>query len=137
MVWLVPLYALAAWAVVQAVELARLAARRRVATPALAAVAVLFVAAIGSIDLANSVRSTPYDIRLSDEWRDARTGAPVRYEAGVYPAGSDNRFYLACDPPYDWESEIWYLDDVLHPGKGRTLASHRGAFRERPPCLKG
>jgi 4-amino-4-deoxy-L-arabinose transferase-like glycosyltransferase len=134
MLWLVPLYALSAWAVVQIVELMRLAVRRPATRPTFAVFAVLFVAAIGSIDLANSIRSTPYDIRLSDEWRDAQTQGPVRYPAGVHPAASENHFYLACDPPYDWESEIWYLEDVLHPGRGRKAALERGAFRWRPTC---
>jgi hypothetical protein len=138
LVWLVPLYALAAWAVVQTVELARLARARRPFAPALAVVVVVLVAVLGSIDLANKVRSIPYEERLSDKWRAARADAPVRYDAGVRPASSLNRFYLPCDPPWDWGSEIWYLEEVLHSGSGRRAAVEGGAFRWRagPPCIR-
>ena len=138
LMWLVPLYALAAWGVVQTVELARLAGARRPLAPAVAVVVVALVAVFGSIDLANRVRSIPYEERLSEKWRAARADVPVRYDAGLHPASSVNRFYLPCDPPWDWGSEIWYLEEVLHSGSGRKAAVEGGAFRwrEGPPCLR-
>jgi hypothetical protein len=136
-VWLVPVYALAAWAVVQTVELTRLAVARRPVAPALVVVVVVtvLIAALGSIDLANEIRFTRDDERLSEKWRAARADTPVSYDAGVNPA-SANRFYLPCDPPWDWGSEIWYLKEVLNPGSGRRAAAEGGAFRwrEGPPC---
>ena len=134
MLWLVPMYALAAWAVVQCVALTRLAVRRRAAGPAVAVVAVILVTVVGSNDLAISIRATPYEDRLSYKWQAARVNAPVYYEAGIYPQRSANKLYLPCDPPYDTGSEIWYLEDVLHPGAGRRLAFENGAFRLRQRC---
>ena len=53
-----------------------------------------------------------------------------------FRALSANTLYLPCDPPYDWGSEIWYLQEVLHPGSGLRAAVKGGAFRWRkgPPC---
>jgi hypothetical protein len=138
MLWLVPLYALAAWAVVQALVLTRLVVHSRAAAPAVAIIVVILVTTIGSVDLANSIRSTPYDERLSEKWEAARAQTPVRSEAAIHPGLSVNRFYLPCDPPYDWGSEIWYLEDVLQPGSGRRAAREAGAFRGRqpPPCSR-
>jgi hypothetical protein len=61
LVWLVPLYALAAWGVVQVVELVRQAVDRPLAATSVAVLLVTLVAAIGSVDLAKSVRLVPYD----------------------------------------------------------------------------
>ena len=136
MLWHVPLYALAAWGLVQAVGLTRALFARRVVPAIVAAGLVSLVLAMGSSDLANSIRAVPYEDRLNAKWRAARAGTPVVYEAGLYPVRSVNRYYLPCDPPYDWGSEIWYLRDVLTPGAGRGAALIGGAFRGRapPPC---
>jgi len=136
MLWLVPMYALAAWAVVQCVALARLAVARSAVAPAIAVAAVILVSVVGSRDLSISIRATPFEDRLSDKWQAARANAPVYYEAGIYPQRSANKLYLPCDPPYDTGSEIWYLEDVLHPGAGRRLALENGAFRLRRPCTR-
>jgi hypothetical protein len=55
---------------------------------------------------------------------------------GHDPARSINQYYLPCDPPYDWGSEIWYLEEALHPGTGIAAGTQGGAFRVRaqPPC---
>jgi hypothetical protein len=132
MLWLVPMYALAAWAVVQCVALTRVAVGR--AAPAVAVVAVIVVTVVGANDLAISIRATPFEDRLDVKWQEARVNAPVYYEAGIYPQRSANKLYLPCDPPWDTGSEIWYLEDVLHPGAGRRLALENGAFRLRKPC---
>jgi 4-amino-4-deoxy-L-arabinose transferase-like glycosyltransferase len=136
MLWLVPMYALAAWAVVQCVALTGLAVRRRATAPVVAVVAVTLVSVVGSNDLIISIRATPFEDRLSDKWQAARANAPVYYEAGIYPQRSANKLYLPCDPPYDTGSEIWYLEDVLHAGVGRRLAFENGAFRLRQPCAR-
>jgi hypothetical protein len=136
MLWLVPLYALAAWAVVQTIDLTRLAVAHHAAAPTIAGVVAVLVMAIGSVDLARAIGATPRNETLSEKWRAARADAPVRYDAGVHPALSANTFYLPCDPPYDWGSEIWYLEEVLHPGSGLSAAVKGGAFRWRqgPAC---
>lgn len=136
MLWLVPLYALAAWAVVQTVEVVRPAFARRAVVPSIVVVVVALVAVIGTVDLADSISATADDEQLSEAWRAARGETPVYYDAGVHPALSSNRFYLPCDPPYDWGSQIWYLQEVLHPGSGLAAAQKGGAFRARvqPPC---
>jgi 4-amino-4-deoxy-L-arabinose transferase-like glycosyltransferase len=131
MLWLVPLYALAAWAVVQTIALTHLAVAGHAAAPTVAGVVAVLVVAIGSIDLARAIGGTPGNQTLSEKWRAARADAPVRYDAGVHPALSANTFYLPCDPPYDWGSEIWYLEEVLHPGSGLRAAVKGGAFRWR------
>jgi 4-amino-4-deoxy-L-arabinose transferase-like glycosyltransferase len=138
LVWLVPLYALAAWAVGQAVEAARAGTRRRTLGVA-AGVAVVSVVLVGSADLAHSIRVLPYEQRLTDAWRAARSGAPVEYDPVGHPRPSENRNYLACDPPYGWGAQIWYLRDVLSPGSGRRAAERAGAFRVRkePACGTG
>ena len=104
---LVPLYALAAWAVFWTVDLIRVFVARRALASVAAIVAVVLVAVIGSIDLVRSIRAVPDDERLSNAWRAARSNEPVYHDASVHPALSENRFYLACDPPYDWGSEVW------------------------------
>lgn len=129
LLWLVPLYALAAWATVQVARLPREVLGRRAVTAAV----VVLVAVVGGIDLVNAVRATPENQRLSEQWRVARTDAPVTYPAGVLPSASEsyNGFYLPCDPPYDWGSEVWYLREVLRPGRGLSDAAKGGAFRWR------
>jgi hypothetical protein len=136
MLWLVPLYALAAWAVAQTADFARLAVVGRFAAAAVVAVVAAPVVVLGSIDLAHAVGATPATQTLRSTWRAARGNAPVRYQAGVDPASSANTFYMPCDPPYDWGSEIWYLREVLHPGSGLRAAAEGGAFRWRqgPRC---
>lgn len=131
MLLLVPLYALAAWAVFQAVELTRVSMARRALASVVAIVVVALVVVIGSIDLVRSIRAVPDDERLSEAWRAARSNEPVYHDASVHPALSENRFYLACDPPYDWGSQIWYLQEVLNPGSGWAAAREGGAFRAR------
>jgi hypothetical protein len=115
LLWLLPLYALAGWCVGQA----RLGA---VAVP-LAAVAVL---AVGGIDLQRAVAGTAPGRTLAAEWRAARAKAAVAYDPTL-----GNRLYLACDPPYDWGSETWYLEEVLRRGDGIAAAAAAGAFRVR------
>ena len=88
MLWLVPLYALAAWATVQVASLPRDILGRRAVTAAV----VVLVAVFGSVDLVRAVRATPENQRLSEQWHAARTGAPVTYLADVDPLDSDNRF---------------------------------------------
>jgi hypothetical protein len=139
LLWLVPLYALAAWAVVQTTELARRALSGRAparTVPAAIAASVVVVVALGGIDLSRSIRAVPGEQTLSNRWDAARTNAGVRYDAGIHPEASANTFYLPCDPPYDWGSETWYLKEVLDPGSGLTSAIEGGAFRWRsgPPC---
>jgi hypothetical protein len=140
MLWLVPLYVLAGWAAGQAREVARVVLAGRVpataVTAAAAAVVVVPVLALGSVDLSRAVGSTPASHTLSQQWRAARADAPVSYDAGIHPSLSANTLYLPCDPPYDWGSETWYLEDVLHPGTGLRAAVKAGAFRWRngPPC---
>ena len=138
MLWHVPLYALAAWAVVQLIEVARLAVARRAVAPAIAAVIVVLVTVVGVIDLSDSIGDTPDDQTLAESWSVARAGAPVEYGAADGPTVSENRYYLPCDPPYDWDSQIWYLREVLDPGAGRQAAAEAGAFRSRegPPCTR-
>lgn len=136
MLWLVPLYALAAWAVAQASELAQLAVAGRATSAGVIAVVGVLVLALGSIDLVRAIGDVPANQTLSDRWRAARANAPVQYQAGVDPDSSANTDYLPCDPPYDWGSETWYLQEVLHPGSGLRAAIEGGAFRWRqgPPC---
>jgi 4-amino-4-deoxy-L-arabinose transferase-like glycosyltransferase len=136
MLWLVPLYALAAWAVVQTIDLTRVAVAGHAAAPTIAGVVAVLVLTIGSIDLAHAISATPGNQTLSEKWRAARADTPVRYDAGVHPGLSANTLYLPCDPPYDWGSEIWYLEEVLHPRSGLRAAVEGGAFRWRkgPPC---
>ena len=97
---------------------------------------VAVVAIAGNVDLARAVRATPEEHRLGAQWRAARAAEPVLYDAALHPEISANRFYLPCDPPYDWGSEIWYLQEVLRPGAGNEAAAEGGAFRARPgpPC---
>jgi len=132
MLWLVPLYALAAWAVSQVASLVADGPRR----VAVVSAAALLIAAVGGVDLVRAVRATPESQRLDEAWHEARSGAPVAYPAGVGPDASANTFYLPCDPPYDWGSQIWYLREVLRPGSGLRDAAAAGAFRWRagPPC---
>jgi hypothetical protein len=134
MLWLVPLYALAAWG---AAQLASLPRDVRVRS-AVMAVAVVLVTVVGGVDLVRAVRATPENLRLSKVWQAAREGAAVTYVAGVDPSESANTLYLPCDPPYDWGSEVWYLREVLHPGSGLRDAADAGAFRWRtgPPCAE-
>lgn len=127
MLWLVPMYALAAWATMQVASLPRYNLGRR----AVMAAVVVLVAVVGSVDLVRAVRATPENQRLSEQWHAARTGAPVTYLAGVDPLESANTFYLPCDPPYDWGSEVWYLREVLRRGSGLSDAAEGGAFRWR------
>ena len=127
MLWLVPLYALAAWATVQVPSTPRDILGRRAVSIAV----VVLVAVVGSVDLVRAVHATPENQRLSEQWHAARTGAPVTYLAGVDPLESANTFYLPCDPPYDWGSEVWYLREVLHRGSGLSDAAEGGAFRWR------
>ena len=98
----------------------------------------LLVAVVGGVDLVRAIRATPQSQRLSEVWRAARTGAPVTYVAGVEPDRSANTHYLPCDPPYDWGSEVWYLREVLRPGRGLREAAEGGAFRWRAgaPCVE-
>ncbi|HEY7178115.1 MAG TPA: hypothetical protein VH305_02980 [Gaiella sp.] len=132
MLWLVPLYALAAWATAQVADLLEDLPRR---VAAATAVAVL-VAVVGGVDLVRAIRDTPESQRLGEVWREARSGAPVTYLAGAAPDASANTDYLPCDPPYDWGSQVWYLREVLRPGRGLRDAAEAGAFRWRagPPC---
>jgi hypothetical protein len=132
MLWLVPLYALAAWATAQVAGLMRNPHGRLAVTAAVA----MLVAVVGGVDLVRAIRATPESQRLANVWHQARTGAPVRYLAGVDPDSSANTLYLPCDPPYDWGSEVWYLREVLRPGRGLRDAAGAGAFRWRagPPC---
>lgn len=134
MLWLVPLYALAAWATAQVAAVLRNVLGRL----AVAAAVALLVAVVGGVDLVHAIRATPESQRLSEQWHAARTGAPVTYLAGVDPDASANTFYLPCDPPYDWGSEVWYLREVLRPGSGLAEAAKGGAFRWRSgqPCAE-
>src|SRR5262249_10275476 len=75
MLWLVPMYALSAWAVVQCVELARLAVPRRSVAPVIAVAAVVLVGVVGARDLSISIRATPYEDRLSNKWQAARANS--------------------------------------------------------------
>ena len=134
MLWLVPLYALAAWGAVQLASLPRDVRARSAVTAAV----VVLVTVVGGVDLVRAVRATPESLRLSEEWRAAREGSAVTYVAGVDPSASANTDYLPCDPPYDWGSEVWYLREVLRPGRGLSDAVEGGAFRWRtgPPCAE-
>lgn len=136
MVWLVPTYALAAWSVVQLTSLVRPAIDRRSAAVIVTGTVVFGLSCIGIVDLHNAIRKTAPAQRLGEQWRTARSSSPVRYEAAYDPGRSVNRFYLPCDPPYDWGAEIWYLREILSPGRGRQEAVEGGAFRSRqpPPC---
>ena len=136
MLWHVPLYALAAWAVVQLIEVSRLAVAHRAVAPAFAVGVVLLVTVVGVVDLSGSIDDTPDDQTLAESWNVARAGTPVQYFAADDPTLSENKYYLPCDPPYDWDSQIWYLREVLDPGAGRTAALEAGAFRSRAgtPC---
>lgn len=139
MVWLVPVYALAAWGVSQAVDLVRSHHAPRATGAMLVTVVVGAVIVVGTADLVDSIRTTPQSSRLSEKWRAARAGGPVEYDAATNPENSANRFYLPCDPPYDWGSEIWYLMEVLDRGAGVRAAVESGAYRSRSgrPCAHG
>jgi hypothetical protein len=128
--WLVPLYALASWGVVQLVDLMPSEFARRAAVP-IGAIAIGLVVAVGSVDMVDSIRAIPDADRLSAKWSKARADTRVRYRAAVKPGLSVNRFFLPCDPPYDWGSEVWYLREVLEPGRGIAEALSAGAFRAR------
>jgi hypothetical protein len=133
MLWHVPLYALAAWGLVQAVGLVR-ALVARPAVPLVAAMsAVGLIVAVGGVDLAQSVRAIPFDERLDEKWRAAESTAHVDFEEGEEPEKSPNTYYLPCDPPWGWGSEIWYLMEVLERGSGRSAAAESGAFHWRQP----
>jgi hypothetical protein len=136
LLWLLPLYALTAWATAQLPPSTTIFGRRLGAVSAASLVVVAVVAIAGSVDLARAVRATPEEHRLGAQWRAARAAEPVLYDAALHPEISANRFYLPCDPPYDWGSEIWYLQEVLRPGAGNEAAAEGGAFRARPgpPC---
>jgi hypothetical protein len=136
MIWDVPLYALAAWALVQTVGLARRTITSRSAGTVVAVVVITAILAVGTIDRANEIRSVPHDLRLHANWSRARALGPIEYDAAVDPVNSENRHYLPCDPPYDWGSEVWYLQEVLEPGSGLAAAIRAGAFRARakPAC---
>jgi hypothetical protein len=134
--WLVPCYALAAWGVVQLVELGQSLVPRAAVAPAVAGAAVALVVWIGIGDLSTSIDAMPPEHGLSEKWRVARSDAPVVYAAAGNPRVSENRYYLPCDPPYDWGSEVWYLREVLDSGTGLEEAVAGGAFRAREglPC---
>ena len=136
MIWDVPLYALVAWALVQTVGLARRTITSRSAGTVVAVAVITAIFAVGTIDRANEIRSVPYDLRLHENWSRARALGPIEYDAAINPTDSENRHYLPCDPPYDWGSEVWYLQEVLEPGSGLQAAIRAGAFRARakPPC---
>jgi len=134
MLWLAPLYMLAAWATGQVAELLPDMPRR----VGLATAVAVVVAVVGGGDLVHAIRATPENLRLAEEWRTARAGAPVTYLAAASADASANTDYLPCDPPYDWGSEVWYLREVLRPGWGLRDATEAGAFRWRagPPCAE-
>ena len=138
MLWLVPLYALSAWAAARISELAVVRERGRRSATALPALVAVVVAVVGTVDLVHAIRATPGDQRLGAQWREARAGSPVAYPAALDPRESANRFYLPCDPPYDWGSEVWYLREALRPGAGIDAAEKRGAFAARTgaPCAR-
>lgn len=136
MLWHVPLYALAAWGLVQLVDVVRIVVARPAVAPIVAAGAVALIVTFGGSDLANSIRATPYEERLSEKWRVARLDTPVEHGMSVTQRRSPNAYYLPCDPPWGWGSEIWYLQEVLDRGSGLKAAVAAGAFRWRqpPPC---
>ena len=135
MMWLVPMYALAAWGIVQIAELVRLRPAGRPRFLSVGPAAVIAILAIGAIDLRYAVGAVPNHERLEKKWVLARSGAPVDTSA-IDSRASVNRFYLPCDPPYDWGSEVWYLREVMDPGRGLQDAIAAGAFRWRlgPKC---
>jgi hypothetical protein len=135
LLWLVPAYALAAWAVVQVAELVSRAVSGRAVAPTVAIAAIAVVGTVGIVDLNDSVDDVPLDRRLSAAWEAARADEPVQFNP-LGDEGSEHWNYLPCDPPYDWGSQIWYLREVLEEGRGLQEAVETGAFerREGSPC---
>ena len=116
MLWLLPLYALAGWLVGQ------------LRSQVLVAGAIVVILVVGGLDLRHAVRQVKGSQQLSREWIEAESGK-VQYKV---PAVGDQ--YLPCDPPYTWGSEVWYLQEIMHRGKGIASAWAAGAFPGRAPC---
>jgi hypothetical protein len=115
MLWLLPLYLLAAWFVTQT------------RWPAVSAVAIVAILVLGSIDLSRAVADTAADHTLSAEWAAARAARPVRYDN----ASVINALYLPCDPPWGWGAETWYLQEVNRRGAGVAAAARANAWGSR------
>jgi hypothetical protein len=84
------------------------------------------VLAVGGIDLHRDITGTPVANTLRYQLDAARHNSPVHYVA----THADS-LYLPCDPPYDWGSETWYLEERAHPGTGIRAATRAGAFAVR------
>jgi hypothetical protein len=129
MLWLVPLYALCGWTAAQACTFiaGRLSGREaHAAVAGITTAVVVSVLAIGGIDLERAVGSTLPSHTLSHELAAARTHSPVHYQQTT--GRVINSYYLPCDPPYDWGSETWYLEEEMHPGTGIQAAIAARAF---------
>ena len=62
--------------------------------------------------------------RVSTECRTATTRRSTTWRATP-------TLDLPCDPPYDWGSETWYLEERAHPGTGIRAATRGRAFAVR------
>jgi len=114
MLWLLPLYVLAGWAV------------GRLRRAALIAIAVVVIVLLGAVDLGRAINETPASRTLAEQWATARSGAAV-----AYAPSKVNSLYLPCDPPWDWGAQTWYLREVLSRGEGVRAAEAAGAFAGR------
>ena len=101
-IWDVPLYALAAWTLVQAVGLTRKALVNRPAGTIVGVGVIALVLAVGTVDRMDAIDTVAPNERLGATWRAARSGEPVEYNAAIHPRRWANRHYLPCDPPYGW-----------------------------------
>jgi hypothetical protein len=134
MLWLPPLYALCGWTVSQlcgiiGARVHALPARTVALVITAGAVSILLLA--GAFDLRLAIKSASPDQTLGYQLAAARAYAPVDYRSHYVDS-----LYLPCDPPYDWGSETWYLEEEEHPGTGIEAAIRAGAFSERHGTCK-
>ena len=134
LLWLPALYALCGWTVAQLCGIAAGRVRAvpaRTVTVAITAGAVIVVLAVGGIDLRRAITGTATEQTLGYQLAAAKTHAPVHYKLTF-----GDSLYLPCDPPYDWGSQTWYLEEVDHPGTGIQAAVRAGAFSTRHGTCK-
>jgi hypothetical protein len=132
--WLPVLYALCGWTVAQLCEVAGRRVRAlpaRTVTLVITTGAVIVVLAVGGLDLRRAITGTPTENTLAYQLDAAKAHSPVHYTTHFVDS-----LYLPCDPPYDWGSETWYLEEVAHPGTGIQAAVRAGAFSTRHGTCK-
>ena len=128
MLWLPPLYIMCGSAVAQLCDLASAhlkAFSARALRVSIASAAVAAVVLAGGLDLHRFIDGSP-QLTLGHALGVARAGGPVGFTLN-----SADGLYLACDPPYGWGSQIWYLEEVEHPGEGIRAATRAHAFANR------